>query len=178
MSWRCDNYFAAQTTHHPRANGSRQDLGGWDLFGYTLRMVNKQSFWKRFITDLSGWLLIFGSLAFGWLPGPGGIPLLLAGLGLLSINHRWAKRLIKIIKEQGIHFWERFFDVHPLLKAVYDLASVGLVVGAILILNTVTKNSLKSLGIVMFFTGLTLFLGNRQRLKNFTIWFKKKLKRT
>lgn len=139
-------------------------------------MSKQQSFWKRTTTDLAGGLLILAGLASGWLPGPGGIPLILAGLGLLSLNHTWAKRWMKFIQEQGSNFWDKFFDVHPLLKAIYDLMSVGLVVGAILILNTVTKNWLKSVAIIMIFSGITLFLGNRQRLKNLTSWVKNKQK--
>jgi len=49
-----------------------------------MKQLNRHS--KRIATDAAGYGLILLSLAVGWLPGPGGIPLLVAGLGLLSIK--------------------------------------------------------------------------------------------
>ena len=48
---------------------------------------------KRYALDAAGYLLILLALAIGWLPGPGGIPLVLIGLYLLSLNNPWAQRL-------------------------------------------------------------------------------------
>lgn len=56
---------------------------------------------KRILTDTAGYLLIVAGIALGWLPGPGGLPLVLAGLGLLSINNDWARRLRDYIVKNG-----------------------------------------------------------------------------
>jgi hypothetical protein len=56
--------------------------------------------WKRFLRSpamrtgllVTGWLLIIASPVVGVLPGPGGIFLFAAGLGLVLRNSRWAKR--------------------------------------------------------------------------------------
>lgn len=53
---------------------------------------------KRWLTDILGVLLIILGFLIGWLPGPGFIPLVLAGLGLLAINHAWAKRWLDKMK--------------------------------------------------------------------------------
>lgn len=42
-------------------------------------------------------LLLF-ALFFGWLPGAPGVPIALAGLGLLAINHDWARDLLEKMK--------------------------------------------------------------------------------
>lgn len=47
----------------------------------------------RLIVLVLGIALIVTSVALGWLPGPGGIPLFLAGIALLSTQFEWAKRV-------------------------------------------------------------------------------------
>lgn len=54
------------------------------------------------ILDIVGILLLVLALLVGWLPGPLGIPLTIAGLSLLAINHDWAKRLLERIKTEGL----------------------------------------------------------------------------
>lgn len=53
------------------------------------------------LTDVLGVTMMIVAPLIGWLPGPGGIPLFIAGLGLLSINHQWAKRLLEYLKLHG-----------------------------------------------------------------------------
>lgn len=53
------------------------------------------------LLDIVALTLLILALAFGWLPGAPGIPIALAGLSLLAINHEWAKDLLDKIK---IHF--------------------------------------------------------------------------
>lgn len=54
------------------------------------------------ILDIIGVLLLLLAMAVGWLPGPAGIPLTLAGLSLLAINHDWANRLLQRFKTEGL----------------------------------------------------------------------------
>jgi hypothetical protein len=44
---------------------------------------------------ITGSLLILLGLATGWLPGPGGIPLVLLGLAVLASEFEWAHRLLQ-----------------------------------------------------------------------------------
>jgi hypothetical protein len=60
------------------------------------------------IIDLLGITLLLAAAAFGWLPGPGGIPLALGGLALLAINHMWAERLLKDFKRRGLEVRDSF----------------------------------------------------------------------
>ena len=48
---------------------------------------------KRIGVFIVGWLVIIFGLAIGWLPGPGGIPVVLAGLAILATEFEWAERL-------------------------------------------------------------------------------------
>jgi uncharacterized protein (TIGR02611 family) len=47
---------------------------------------------------VGGLLLILAPLT-GWLPGPGGIPLFIAGLAVLASEFEWAQRVLMRVKE-------------------------------------------------------------------------------
>ena len=65
------------------------------------KLVRERSLPHKIAVDVLGILLIIAAGLFGWLPGPGGIPLLLAGLSLLATNHEWARKLLHSLKENG-----------------------------------------------------------------------------
>jgi len=109
----------------------------------------------------------------GWIPGPGGIPLFLAGVGLLAINHEWARRFLRYLKTTGLNLAEKFFKDHPILMAIYDILAVILVIIGIALLISIHGN-IKAMALVCFSIGLALFLGNRQRLQRISNYFKTK----
>ena len=81
---------------------------------------------KRIGTDAAGYGLILLGIATGWLPGPGGIPLVLAGLGLLSIHNAWARRLRDRLLAHGGTVVQKLFPKHPYVQAGYDFLCVAL----------------------------------------------------
>lgn len=83
---------------------------------------------KRILTDLAGYGLILLGIATGWLPGPGGIPLILAGLGLLSINNKWAHDLREYALKNGGKAVEVLFPANRLVQFLYDLLVILLLV--------------------------------------------------
>ncbi len=123
--------------------------------------------------DVLGVLLIIGAFVFGWLPGPGGIPMLLAGLGLLATNHEWARRLLERVKEEGVRFAEVFFKDHPLLMFFYDMLALAFLGAAVYVFTAFTNNLVQSLAAVLSFVGIGLFLGNRKRLQRIEQRFRK-----
>lgn len=131
---------------------------------------------KHFVFDFVGVLLIIISPLLGWLPGPGGIPLFLAGLGFLSVHHDWAKQAIKYVKKNGLKLNEQIFRKHPLLEALYDIASVGLLIGGFYLITIYTRNITLTIAVLLIFTALTLFLGNRKRLERLNRSLKKLFK--
>ncbi|WP_375432143.1 PGPGW domain-containing protein [uncultured Friedmanniella sp.] len=63
----------------------------------------------RVAVAILGALLIGLGLATGWLPGPGGIPLVLLGLAVWASEFVWAQRLMELFKRQLRRFrsWTR-----------------------------------------------------------------------
>lgn len=141
--------------------------------------LNKEvSLPHKIAVDTLGVLLIIAAGLFGWLPGPGGIPLLLAGLGLLATNHEWARRLLVSLKENGNKIIEVVFRDHPLLVIAYDILAVTLLVVAGLLLGQASGNILHGLAIALIFLGIGLFLGNRKRIYALNRFVKRVTKRS
>ncbi len=129
-------------------------------------------FWQVIALDLLGIIFMLAALATGWLPGPGGIPLFLIGLSLLAINHDWAKRYIDLTKKYASRVGDLVFVNNPKVQLLYDIASpLVLGIGIALVWGHTALWQL-SLGIFLFFIGLTFGLGNRQRWANFRNRFK------
>ncbi|MEO8105482.1 MAG: PGPGW domain-containing protein [Candidatus Saccharibacteria bacterium] len=117
----------------------------------------------RIATDAAGYGLIILGLAIGWLPGPGGIPLTVAGLGLLSINNVWAERLRTYLLARGGKAVGWLFPDTPLAQWLYDLlvlALLGGVAGLAYHHNAVWQISLATIG---FFIALAIAFLNRGR---------------
>lgn len=125
------------------------------------------TYWKRngrrVVTDLAGYLLIVMSALTGWLPGPGGIPLLLGGLGLLSINNVWAHNLREYILRNGGRLVEILFPPNRAVEWGYDaLAILLFVISSILIWDHRAIWQI-SLAVMGYFTALTIAVMNRDR---------------
>ena len=89
----------------------------------------------RCVVGAVGLLLVLLGLATGWLPGPGGIPLVLGGLAVWASEFQWAHRLMLRFKHalhvfrgwsrrRKVVFWLAFLAVCGLLGWAY-LALVG-----------------------------------------------------
>jgi hypothetical protein len=83
---------------------------------------------RRLLTDILGVLLIMAAPLLGWLPGPGGLPLLIAGLTLLSINHEWAKRILEKLKEHGYKFADKLLANNRLRGRVVDAIGILIII--------------------------------------------------
>jgi len=119
---------------------------------------------KRVAIDAAGYLLIVAAIATGWLPGPGGIPLALAGLGLLSINNAWARRLRDWFLHNGGKLVRVLFPRNPWVEWGYD--TIVLLLLALTAMLEVRHASIIqiSLGATAFFIALFIALTNRDRL--------------
>lgn len=118
---------------------------------------------KRFGTDAAGYGLIVLGLLLGWLPGPGGIPLILGGLGLLSIHNHWARRLLHYIKDNGLKFMQYIFPENPWAKALHDIFSIGMIISASLLLQSKITPITIGIGIALVALALVDFFYNRSR---------------
>jgi hypothetical protein len=120
---------------------------------------------KRFATDAGGYILILAGIAFGWLPGPGGIPLIIAGLGLLAINNPWAARIRDHLLKRGGSFVKALFPTSPLIQWLYDVLALALLALSSVLAYQHAELWQISLSVASFF--LALFIGsmNRDRLR-------------
>jgi len=132
---------------------------------------------KRIGIDILGVLLILASGLVGWIPGPGGLPFFFAGLGLLASNHEWAERILNDIKVRGNSLADTIFKDKPTIVIAYDIiASILIILGAVVI-STTTVNIFVYLGYILIILGISLFLGNKRRLKRLRAWMKSKIKK-
>lgn len=129
------------------------------LFGKKLKVI---------IVDTLGIILIILAGLTGWIPGPGGIPLLIAGLALLSINHEWAKRWLVSVKDNGLKISDKLFSDSPKVTLMIDLAGIAIIALAVFVVFHFTHNIAKTAAIWLMIVAITLLLGNRGRIKKIT----------
>lgn len=129
---------------------------------------------KLVIFDTLAVLCFIGVLLFGWLPGPGGIPLLLAGLGLLAVNHDWAERWLETAKVKGKSIKSILFPPIPWIRHTYDVLSILIFSSAIYTYLQVSNRFIGAGCIVAASFSFFVFLVNRERLDKLSTLFKKK----
>ncbi len=129
---------------------------------------------NRILVDSAGYLLVLAAGATGWLPGPGGLPLLVAGLGLLSIHNTWARDLREYVLANGGKLLKVLFPKNPVAQWAYDIVAIALfTVSAYLAWKHAVWWQV-SLAVSAFFAATFVALMNRERLEN----FKKSRKKT
>lgn len=126
------------------------------------------------LIDILGVLLIIAAVLFGWLPGVGGIPLFIAGLALLAINHEWARRLLKTARDKGEKLLDSLFIDHPVAQVLYDVAAILVAAITTWLIILLDKNWQRSLALIGIAVASLLFLGNRKRLKRMENYLKHK----
>lgn len=129
---------------------------------------------KRILTDIAGYACLVAAPLIGWLPGPGAIPLILTGLGLLSINNPWAKRLLHYVRERSQSLSTVVFPDKPIVQWAWDIFVVVLIATGTLISIYAENNILRASSVAFYATATTLFLLNRRRLQWIDIKLRKR----
>lgn len=129
------------------------------LYNYSMKDTT-----KRILTDIAGYLLIIAGALTGWIPGPGGIPLVLAGLGLLSIHNEWAMRLRDYLLRNGGKVVQILFPNNRFVQLLYDLVVVVLLVLVGVLIWGDAEIWQISLAIALFFLALLIAGLNRDRM--------------
>lgn len=119
---------------------------------------------KRILTDTAGYGLILLAILTGWLPGPGGIPLAIAGLGLLSIHNKWARDLREYLLAHGGKIVQIIFPKHPVAQWAYDIVAITLFAVAAFLGWRHAAWWQISAAAVLFFAAVFIALMNRERL--------------
>ena len=118
---------------------------------------------KAILIDILGFGLIIVAIPIGWLPGPGGIPLIIIGLSLLANNHEWAERLMNRLKSEVGKASQRVTEADPVTKWTIDILSVVFIAGAVILITQFTRNLATTAGISLVLAGTTLLITNQNR---------------
>lgn len=134
-------------------------------------------FGKIIAFDTLAVLCFIGVILFGWLPGPGGIPLFLLGLSLLAVNHDWAERWLETAKLKGVTIKRWLFPNINWVRNAYDGVAVLAMITAGLLIFKFDNRYIEGFAIIVIFFSLFVFLVNRDRFDNFAKIFKNFKKR-
>ncbi len=131
---------------------------------------------KRLAIDIAGVALIICAPLLGWLPGPGGIPMFLAGLGLLSINHEWARNIREYLVAHGSKLTRILFPDNHIIQWIYDLFTVCLLTGAYFTYRSTDSIYTRAAATIVATAALAIFLINRERFSRVFHKIKRKKK--
>jgi hypothetical protein len=131
---------------------------------------------NRILVDTAGYLLIVASALTGWLPGPGGLPLFIGGLGLLSIHNKWAQDLRDHVLQNGGKFVQRLFPKNAVAQWAYDIVALTLYVASAYLMWTHAVWWQVSIAVSFFFAATFIALMNRERLESLKQRRKRKTK--
>lgn len=122
---------------------------------------------KRILTDIAGYGLIVLGVLLSPVPGPGGIPLIIGGLGLLSVNNEWARRVRSYLLDHGGKFVKLLFPPSALIQWLYDAVTVLLLALVAVLIWTRSHVWQISLATALFFLAIFVAAMNRERYARF-----------
>lgn len=137
-------------------------------------MSKLKKYGKVILFDTAAVFCFIGVILFGWLPGPGGIPLFLLGLGLLAVNHDWAERWLETAKHHGVTFKKWLFPDKRWVRNTYDIAALLLITGGLYLMLHYRNRLLDGAAVIIICFSLFVFLLNRDRFDKFATLFKRK----
>ncbi len=130
----------------------------------------------RLLTDGLGVALIIVAVFFGWIPGISGIPIFLAGLGLLAMNHDWAKKWLGHIRNHGSKLASALFSGNPTIMLLDDVLAIAITALSVAILVIYEGSLARAVAFLFLTAGLMIFSGNRQRIQRVSKLWKRKHK--
>jgi hypothetical protein len=125
---------------------------------------------KAILVDILGFALIIVAIPISWLPGPGGIPLIILGLSLLATNHEWAERIMNRLKHEVSKASKRVTDADPATKWGIDILGIIFISVAVILLTQFTKSIATTAGISLCIGAVILLLTNQNR--HIKVWNK------
>lgn len=139
-------------------------------------MVKLKRYGKIIVFDTLALLCFIGVILFGWLPGPGGIPLLILGLSFLAVNHDWAERWLETAKLHGVSFKRWLFPNIQWVRHTYDVvfSSIALIGAYVLVQHD--NRYVEGAAVMAICFSLFILLLNRDRFGKFSDLIKKSRK--
>lgn len=114
---------------------------------------------KPFVFAL-GLVLVISAPLVGWIPGPGGIILFLAGIAVLASEFEWAKQVENFFLKTMPKEIEKRWQPTPKWEATFDVTAILLLLAALSAATMDWWAPVLSFGIA----AICLFLFNRDRL--------------
>lgn len=130
--------------------------------------------YQRIAIDVAGFGLMIISPFLGWLPGPGGIPLFLAGLGLVSLNHEWAENFLKDFDRKRVEFTDKYLMASPRISLAIDILCIGLLCVGAFIIFAQDSLAIRASGLGLVSGMLLILASNQKRYERFKKRFKHK----
>jgi hypothetical protein len=118
---------------------------------------------KIILFDTLAIICFIGVLLFALVPGPGGLPLFIAGLALLAANHKWAERWLETAKVKGKSFKKILFPNKVWVRNLYDFIFSLTFIGATYLYLATVNRLVRGLAIALACFALFFFLVNRER---------------
>lgn len=131
---------------------------------------------KAVLIDILGFACIIAAPFLGWIPGPGGIPLLILGLSLLATNHEWAERILQRVKDEFSKATHKAANPTPAQKWLTDITGIAFIAIAVIIFMYFAKSTTVVAGVSLLIVAITLLLTNANRYMRVWNKFKKKHK--
>lgn len=131
-----------------------------------------QSITKLVVLDTVGGIFLVAALLTGWLPGPGGIPLFLIGLSIISVNHESARRFKEWISKNSDRFLSFFFPHIWWVEWLYDTMLVLLLCGVGALIWLCHHPYRLTFATFLLGASLVITIGNRSRWHRFKAWAK------
>ena len=116
---------------------------------------------RRVCLDCAGYSLILLAILVGWLPGPGGIPLTMAGLAILSLNNSWAKKIRLYLLQEGDKLLDKLFADDAQICRLWD--RVNLVILLITAVVLVWQPTIIGLSVASALSAINLVIFGRNR---------------
>jgi hypothetical protein len=126
--------------------------------------------------DILGLSLILAAIPIGWIPGPGGIPLVILGLSLLATNHEWAGRLMEQVKERSANASKSVSESSPRAKWVIDILSIVFIAAAVILFTQFTQSIAITSAVSFIISGVILLATNQNPSTRLWNTFRKKHK--
>jgi hypothetical protein len=134
---------------------------------------HQRPFYQRVAIDIAGFGLIILAALTGWLPGPGGIPLFLIGLGILSLNYEWAERLLKNFDAKRREYTDKYLMATLAVSRTMDGICIVLLLGGIYGLLNFGNLWLRGISAGLIILAIITLLSNQKRFERLTAHFKK-----
>ncbi len=126
-------------------------------------MKQSPDFLTRWGINCLGFGLLVLGVVVAPIPGPGGTPLILIGLGILSIHNHWAYRLRKYILDSHKSISTIIFPANPWARFTWDLAgAVAFGLGLSMLVNLEAIWT-RMIATILLTVGLSIWGSNHQR---------------